>query len=71
MQISRTRDKNNVSSEDDTENEEEKSVQNNNHFIQNPAELRAKAEQRKQFARDGRNARDVNGKLQIYLCNFL
>ncbi|TGZ50248.1 activating signal cointegrator 1 complex subunit 2 [Temnothorax longispinosus] len=60
--IFQTRDKNNASSEDDDENEEEKPVQNNDHFIQNPAELRAKAEQRRQSVRDGRNAHDVNGK---------
>ncbi|XP_011866691.1 PREDICTED: activating signal cointegrator 1 complex subunit 2-like isoform X2 [Vollenhovia emeryi] len=61
--VFRTADKNNASSEDDTENEDEKPVQNSNHFVQNPAELRAKAEQRKQqFVRDGRNAHDPNGK---------
>lgn len=70
-QVFHTRDKNNASSEDDTESEDEKPVQNNNHFVQNPAELRAKAEQRKQSARDGKNAHDVNGKLQIYLYKFL
>lgn len=71
MQVFHKRDKNDASSEDDTENENEKPVQNHNHFVQNPEELRAKAEQRKQSARDGKNAHDINGKLQIYLCKFL
>lgn len=61
--ILRANDKNNASSEDDDEAEDEKPVQNNDHFVQNPAELRARAEQRRQqSAREGRNAHDVVGK---------
>ncbi|XP_018347696.1 PREDICTED: activating signal cointegrator 1 complex subunit 2 isoform X1 [Trachymyrmex septentrionalis] len=59
--VFQTFDKNNASSEDDTEIEDEKPVQNSNHFVQDPAELRAKAEQRKQ-SREGKNAYNVNGK---------
>lgn len=64
MQVFQARNKNNASSEDDTEVEDEKSVQSN-HFVQNPAELRANAEQRRQL-REDKNAHNVNGKLQIY-----
>ncbi|RLU22676.1 hypothetical protein DMN91_004954 [Ooceraea biroi] len=60
--ILRANDKNNTSSEDDVEVEEEKPVQNNDHFIQNPAELRAKAEQRRQSTRRNGNTPDVVGK---------
>ncbi|XP_011252565.2 activating signal cointegrator 1 complex subunit 2 isoform X1 [Camponotus floridanus] len=52
--------KNDVSSEDESEVEDEKPVQNG-HFVQNPAELRAKIEQQRQ-SREGKNARDVVGK---------
>lgn len=58
-----TRDKNNTSSEDETEDEQP--VQNNKHFVQNPAELRAKAEQRRQqCAREGNNAHGKGQKQQ-------
>ncbi|KAL0102701.1 hypothetical protein PUN28_018189 [Cardiocondyla obscurior] len=62
--VFQTREKNESSSENDTENENEKRVQNNNHFVQNPAELRAKAEQQKQFARNGKSVHHVNGKFK-------
>lgn len=55
------RDKNNVSSEDEIEVEDEKPVRND-HFVQNPAESRAKSEQQRQPAREGKNTRDVVGK---------
>ncbi|XP_012525808.1 activating signal cointegrator 1 complex subunit 2 [Monomorium pharaonis] len=54
--ILKTYNKNNASSEDETEIENKKSIQNSNHFVQDPAELRAKAEQRKQYAREDNNA---------------
>lgn len=53
------RDKNNVSSEDEIE--DEKPAQND-HFVQNPAETRAKIEQQKHLAREGKNTRNVVGK---------
>ncbi|KMQ83383.1 activating signal cointegrator 1 complex subunit 2 [Lasius niger] len=59
--VLRAHDKSNVSSEDETEVEDEKPVQND-HFVQNPVELRAKVEQQRQPAREGKNARDVVGK---------
>ncbi|KYM95064.1 Activating signal cointegrator 1 complex subunit 2, partial [Cyphomyrmex costatus] len=59
--VFQTYNKNNASSEDDTEIEDEKPVQNSDHFVQNPAELRARAEQRKQ-SREDKNAHNVNGK---------
>ncbi|XP_029169815.1 activating signal cointegrator 1 complex subunit 2 [Nylanderia fulva] len=58
--VLRARDKNNVSSEDENEVEDEKPVQNDQ-FVQNPVESRAKAEQQRQLARDGKNTRDVVG----------
>lgn len=63
----RASNKNNVSSEDETEIEDEKPVQNNDHFVQNPAELRAKAEQRKQPSKDSKNI----GMLSTYLLYLL
>ncbi|EGI59668.1 Activating signal cointegrator 1 complex subunit 2 [Acromyrmex echinatior] len=59
--VFQTFDKNNASSEDDTEIEDEKPVQNSNHFVQDPAELRAKAEQRKQ-SREGKSKGDKQDK---------
>ncbi|XP_072749358.1 activating signal cointegrator 1 complex subunit 2 [Anoplolepis gracilipes] len=59
--VLRARDKNNASSEDETEVENEKPVQND-HFVQNPAELRAKVEQQRQSTKEGKNVRDVVGK---------
>ncbi|XP_067213131.1 activating signal cointegrator 1 complex subunit 2 isoform X2 [Linepithema humile] len=59
--VFRASNKNNASSEDETEVEDEKPTQNNDHFVSNPAELRAKTEQRKQSSKDSKNAHDVIG----------
>ncbi|XP_033330811.2 activating signal cointegrator 1 complex subunit 2 [Megalopta genalis] len=49
--------------ESDDDNDDREAEQNDkDHFIQNPAELRAKAEQRRQAMRGGRGASNVIGK---------
>ncbi|XP_011148147.1 activating signal cointegrator 1 complex subunit 2 isoform X2 [Harpegnathos saltator] len=56
-----TSDKSNANSEDETEIENEKSIQNIDHFIQNPMEMRIKMEQRKQL-KGNQNSHNVVDK---------
>ncbi|XP_032673044.1 activating signal cointegrator 1 complex subunit 2-like isoform X2 [Odontomachus brunneus] len=57
-----TNDKYDANFEDDIEIENEKSVQNIDHFIQNPVNLRARTEQRKQSTKGDKNSQNVVGK---------
>lgn len=46
-------------------------MKTNNHFVQNPAELRAKAEQQRQSARGEKNAHHAIGMYHKLIYTFI